>query len=140
MSKDFAIFKSGFAPFFMKASKNCQGKSDKKNRIIWFWQSGSDAEPTNKFFWQRKRKKELTVTVEMVRTGYQRTQQLPYSVCERCYLWKYQRNASHSLSSIRRKGPRKRLQTSYPSRSATWRPIYDQQILAGIVLRMWNRL
>ena len=30
MSKDFAIFKSGFAPFFMKTSKNCQGKMNKK--------------------------------------------------------------------------------------------------------------
>ena len=28
MSKDFAIFKSGFAPFFMKTSKNCQGKNE----------------------------------------------------------------------------------------------------------------
>ena len=30
MSKDFAIFKSGFAPFFMKTSKNCQGKMNEK--------------------------------------------------------------------------------------------------------------
>ena len=30
MSKDFAIFKSGFAPFLMKTSKNCQGKMNKK--------------------------------------------------------------------------------------------------------------
>ena len=29
MSKDFAVFKSGFAPFFMKTSKNCQGKMNK---------------------------------------------------------------------------------------------------------------
>ena len=47
MSKDFAIFKSGFAPFFMKTSKNCQGKMRYENRIIWFWQSGSEKEPTN---------------------------------------------------------------------------------------------
>ena len=32
MSKDFAIFKSGFAPFLMKTSKNCQGKMNKKIR------------------------------------------------------------------------------------------------------------
>ena len=40
MSKDFAIFKSGFAPFFMKTSKNCQGKSDDKcddNMILAEW-------------------------------------------------------------------------------------------------------
>ena len=28
MSKDFAVFKSGFAPFFMKTSKNCQAKNE----------------------------------------------------------------------------------------------------------------
>ena len=32
MSKDFAIFKSGFAPFLMKTSKNCQGKTNEKIR------------------------------------------------------------------------------------------------------------
>ena len=32
MSKDFAIFKNGFAPFLMKTSKNCQGKMNKKIR------------------------------------------------------------------------------------------------------------
>ena len=30
MSKDFAVFKSGFAPFFMKTSKNCQEKPDQE--------------------------------------------------------------------------------------------------------------
>ena len=30
MSKDFAIFKNGFAPFFMKTSKNCQENPDQE--------------------------------------------------------------------------------------------------------------
>ena len=30
MSKDFAVFKSGFAPFSMKTSKNCQEKPDQE--------------------------------------------------------------------------------------------------------------
>ena len=40
MSKDFAGFKSGFAPFFMKTPKNCQGKMNKKksnNMILAKW-------------------------------------------------------------------------------------------------------
>ena len=56
MSKDFAIFKSGIAPFFMKTSKNCQGKMNKKIRSYDFGRvvPCSEKEPTNKFFWQRQ--------------------------------------------------------------------------------------
>ena len=63
MSKDFAIFKNGFAPFLMKTSKNCQGKMNKKIESSEFGKvvvrrsqrtsSFGKKEPTNKFFWQQ---------------------------------------------------------------------------------------
>ena len=45
--------------FPWKRRKTVRRKSDKKKWIMWVWQGGSDAEPTNKFFWQNRFGKQI---------------------------------------------------------------------------------
>ena len=77
MSKDFAIFKSGFAPFFMKTSKNCQGKNEYEKIESYDFgkvvvrRSQRTSSFGNKFFWQKRLQKPQMSIVTLLVELYQ---------------------------------------------------------------------